>query len=201
MEMIWPYGPGVNMEYNNNSYDEREKERVINEFLANDGSRSSGKRKGGRRGTLSRIRNTPFRDNLYNYSDVLTVILIIVLAAIFIFWRVNVLLNYHSNQPAELSSQETSVEQVDSGQKLEQAMEDDAEEVASETEGTQSFEIAQNMTLPEVVDSLYNAGLITDKEAFTEAVEQAGAEGQLHVGVFDIPAGASDTEIIAILTN
>ncbi len=191
------------MDYNNNNsygYDNEEKERVINAILSDDGSnRSSDGRKGRKRGTLSRIRNTPFRDNLYNYSDVLTVILIILIAAFLIFWRVGALLHYSGNQPVPAATEETSVEQVDSGQKLEQELEEDAQEVAENTVETQSFEIAENMTLPEIVDQLYDQGLIADKDAFTQAVSEAGAEGLLKVGVYDIPVGASDTEIISIL--
>lgn len=194
------------MDYDNNNMndpDREARERAINEFLSDRGEDASGRRKGGKKGRLARIRNTPFRDNLYNYSDVLAVVLIILIAAIFIFWRVGALMSYNAERQTVVTTEDTSVEQIDSGQKLEQALEEDAEEVeqAQNAVETQTFEVWEGMKMTEIVSSLYEAGLIEDEEAFLEDVKQAGAEGLVKVGTYEIPVGASSAEIIAILTE
>jgi hypothetical protein len=51
-----------------------------------------------------------------------------------------------------------------------------------------------------IADKLLAAGAITDKQAFLNDVSAQGADSRLKMGTFSIPAGASHSDIIAILT-
>lgn len=149
------------------------------------------------RSQVSAIRRTPFRDNLYNYSDVLAVLIIIVLAGLFIFWRVSALMDYNTVTPT--APAESSVEAVDTEDELAQALEEDSQEALSSE--TVTVTVGSGSSLDDVAADLYASGLIDSAEDFIESAEASGAASQLKAGTHEIPVGSSTVQIIDILTS
>ena len=147
---------------------------------------------------VSAIRRTPFRDNLYNYSDVLAVLIIIILAGIFIFWRVSALMDYTTVTPT--STSDSSVEEIDTQDELTQALEEDALSAAQSGEAV-TITVGSGSSLEQVAADLYSAGLIESEEDFIESAEASGAASKLKAGAHEIPAGSSVNKILDILTT
>jgi hypothetical protein len=188
------------------------------------------------------------RDFFYNKGDVLIAILIILIAAVVIYWRVGVIMNYSAtgengggllpvpfaDEGADGGSSDaaanggggqdgssSATDPVDPVATPEQAPVETQPETQPEqdpvtTPAEQTPDPAQT---PEetpaaapaqitvaaggswsgAADALVSAGAITDKSAFMAEVVAQGADSKLKVGTFSIPAGSSNTEIIAIL--
>lgn len=67
------------------------------------------------------------------------------------------------------------------------------------SQGTVQIEIKAGEYSDAVSRKLYQAGLISDAEAFNKYLTQKGADQNLKVGVYEIPSGSTQEEIIAIL--
>ena len=52
-----------------------------------------------------------------------------------------------------------------------------------------------------IADKLFNAGAITDKQAFLSDTMAQGADSKMKQGTFTIPANSSHSDIISILTQ
>lgn len=63
---------------------------------------------------------------------------------------------------------------------------------------TVQFEIKSGEYSDTISRKLFQAGLISDAEAFNKYLTQKGADQNLRVGVYEIPIGSTQDEIIAI---
>lgn len=63
------------------------------------------------------------------------------------------------------------------------------------------IEIAAGDFSDAVSQKLFRAGLVSDAEAFNKYLTQKGADQTLRIGVYEIPKGATQDEIIEILTK
>jgi len=70
-----------------------------------------------------------------------------------------------------------------------------------ETPKNVSFTIPSGSSASKIVDLLFQAGLINDKDAFLKTLKEKGADRKLKAGSFEIPSGSSFDEIISILTD
>ncbi len=104
------------------------------------------------------------------------------------------------------NSEETETE--DKQEKEEQKSKEDKpeNEPKSQTEGTGSksqemvqIEIKTGEYSDVISQKLFQAGLISDAEGFNRYLTQKGADDSLSVGVYQIPKGATQDEIIQIL--
>lgn len=167
-------------------------------------------------------RDRSVRDKLYNYSDIITVLVIILIAGLFITWRINVLMSYEpaavapdsisSEETAGLESQKKAVPGSESPEVSENdaAAEDDqdADTDSEETEDSDQidnsnaeFRISSGAGLSSIATDLFKLGLISDPDEFREAVTQAGLENNINTGTFSIPYGSTYDEIINIITS
>lgn len=62
-----------------------------------------------------------------------------------------------------------------------------------------TVQIAEGSTLPVIVDSLYDAGLVVRKGEFTSAVNAKGAAALLQSGVYTLEGGMSNDELVDAL--
>lgn len=62
-----------------------------------------------------------------------------------------------------------------------------------------TVQIAEGSTLPVIVDSLYDAGLVVRKGEFTSAVNAKGAAASLQSGVYTLEGGMSNDELVDAL--
>ena len=66
------------------------------------------------------------------------------------------------------------------------------------SQGTVQFEIKSGEFSDTISNKLFQAGLISDAEAFNKYLTQKGADQNLRVGVYEIPLGSTQDEIIEI---
>ena len=66
------------------------------------------------------------------------------------------------------------------------------------SQGTVQFEIKSGEFSDTISNKLFQAGLISDAEAFNKYLTQKGADQNLRVGVYEIPMGSTQDEIIEI---
>ncbi len=66
------------------------------------------------------------------------------------------------------------------------------------SQGTVQFEIKSGEYSDTISRKLFQAGLISDAEAFNKYLTKKGADQNLRVGVYEIPVGATQDEIIDI---
>ena len=157
------------------------------------------------------------RDFFYNKGDVLIAILIILVAAFVIYMRVGVVLDYSASGEREgkllpmpsffsgLIGRE-SPDDTEKGQTSGQTV---VPPDQSETPPVQppSAPAAAQITVvagdaaSTIADKLFDAGAISDKQAFLSEVIAEGADSKLKTGTFTIPAGATYKEIIKILVG
>ena len=135
------------------------------------------------------------RDIIYNISDILVTLLIIVAALILISWRVSAIMHY--GMPDDTGS-DIQVEETDGSSDAENA---DNDGQAAAPEGDVSFTVSANQSAEAIGQALAGAGLVTDSQTFINAVNAAGAATRLKVGSFTIPAGSTPEQIVAILTS
>ena len=68
-----------------------------------------------------------------------------------------------------------------------------------DSQSTVQIEIKAGEYSDAVSRKLYHAGLISDADTFNKYLTEKGADQNLRVGVYDIPTGSTQDEIIAIL--
>lgn len=135
---------------------------------------------------------------IYNISDILVALLIIVIAVIIIGWRVNSIMDYPSRIAAEQAEQTS----VTSSQTDSDSGDTSSQTPASDTAAAPvTVTIPQNATVDDIASSLANASVISDPEQFVRAVEAAGAATKLKYGTYTIPDGTSVDQIIQMLTS
>lgn len=96
-----------------------------------------------------------------------------------------------------------------SGQEDKETADDKAEQPNQDDSAAQQgaspkmirIEIAAGEFSAAVSQKLYQAGLVSDAEEFNKYLTQKGADQTLRVGVYEIPEGATQDQIIDILQN
>ncbi len=79
------------------------------------------------------------------------------------------------------------------------AKQPDNNTAADNNKGSVQIEIKAGEFSDTVSQKLFQAGLISDAAAFNKYLTQKGADQNLRVGVYEIPAGATQDEILDIL--
>lgn len=124
------------------------------------------------------------RNFIYNKSDILVAVAIIMVALVIIFFRVNSLMDF--------SGKGTVQGPVSSAV--------DSEDGATDAEPT-SFTVESGATSDSIAEDLLSAGFISSADEFLEEVKAQEAETKLKTGDFTIPEGSSVSEIVTILVN
>lgn len=130
------------------------------------------------------------KDIIYDKSDLLITLVIILMAGLLIWNRVDSIMAYsevdtktvNTTQEAEIESATDSAVEPTTGAVVNFTIND----------GEASSIIAQN---------LLDEGLISSANEFISAVQGAGAETALRSGTFSIPEGSTPEEIVEILTK
>lgn len=153
------------------------------------------------------------RDLLYNISDILVTLIIIIAALLLISWRVSAIMHYGSSDApasdteiiaeAELSADADSAgasENTDASDTSDGDGNGDDSDAAAPAADT-SFTVSSSQTADSIGQALADAGLISDKQAFIDAVNSADAATRLKAGTFTIPAGSTPEQIVVIFTS
>lgn len=156
------------------------------------------------------------KDFIYDYNDIMLAIVIIVVAAGVIFWKVTDVMAYPSfirnankqNEQTEIGQIDTTPIDVEPIAEPGPEVTPDPVEPAPSVEPTPSvvaadtkFEIKSGEYLSTVAKNLQSQGLVSDSSAFVKTVESMGLSSRIQVGTFTIPAGATDEQIAKIITR
>ena len=146
-----------------------------------------------------------FRDFIYNVSDILVTLLIIIAALLLITWRVSAIMQYGSSDVTDISAQtEQAANSASADSGDDSAASDSGEKeskAAASVSSDVSFTVSPNQSAESIGQALADAGLVSDKQAFLSAVDAAGAATRLKIGSFTIPAGSTPEQIVVILTS
>ena len=148
------------------------------------------------------------RNFIYNKSDIIVAVLIIIVALVIIFFRVNAIMDFGdaatvtSNSPAEGSTSADPAEGEDEGEVPEDLNPDDqagVEDQAASGESV-SFVVPSGASSDSIASDLASQGLISSADEFLNEVKAQQLETKLMSGTFSIPAGSSVADIVKILT-
>lgn len=172
-----------------------------------------------------------FKDFVYNVSDVLVTILIILIAALLISWRVSAIVHYpdklHSEQDNYSAAQDDEdKDDQDNGKKDDKDSDKDTnddknsgkdsddnsddkdpdssdkdDDKTDATSKSYSITVMDNESAGEIAKNLVEIGIISDTKEFLDAVKIAGAEKKLRSGTFDFPPGCTADQIVEIMTR
>ena len=136
---------------------------------------------------------------IYNISDILVALLIIIAAVLIIGWRVDAIMHY----PQELNTQRSDAEDVVASEPADDTVPadntSDSSQNANSAAQSVTVNVVQNDSLSTIAQSLVTAGAISDAQQFIDAVNAANAATKLKFGTYTIPAGTSIEEIIQMM--
>lgn len=124
------------------------------------------------------------KDFLYNKNDIIIVLIILTIASFIIYTRIDAIMDYPEKLAKQTAATETeSITQTESATEL------------------ISIKINDSDTAADVSKKLYKAKLITSASDFKEYIKSQKKESLLKAGIFKIPAGSSQEEILNIIIN
>jgi septal ring-binding cell division protein DamX len=161
------------------------------------------------------------RNFLYNKSDILAAAVIIIVAIIIIWSRIDAILdsdNVASTKTPAKTTQETGEDaavdpNLPADDNTVQPSGDDATVNPDEGTATEeptntpaagevvTFKVKSGMASGQIATALKEAGLIASTEEFNKAINDKNVATKLKAGTFKIPAGSSIDQIVEILTK
>ncbi|MDR3072478.1 MAG: hypothetical protein LBU41_03200 [Clostridiales Family XIII bacterium] len=140
------------------------------------------------------------RNFIYNKSDLMVALGIILVATILILTRVHSIMNYQA--PVPPSTPKSGTEESVDPATTETPSESTGSGSSSSTSGkTIELTILSGESAYSIAESLVEAKLIKDTTVFLESVQAMGFDTSLKPGTFEIPSDATVEEIIVILTS
>ncbi|MDR0357759.1 MAG: hypothetical protein LBH63_05280 [Clostridiales Family XIII bacterium] len=159
------------------------------------------------------------RNFLYSKSDIFVAIAIIAVAGLIIWSRVDAIMEFPGGDEATgtkiTDSEETTPAQIEESEtpstddssstqppeNTEGVTGENSEEQPPEQPTSAKFVVEIGQATSEIASNLSEEGLIKSTDEFLSAVNEMNAESKLKAGGFDIPTGASVTDIVNILTG
>ena len=174
---------------------------------------------------MNKIRNW-----IYNYSDVLLALVIVVGAAAIIWTRIAVIMAYpnsdHGNgennpsilsagdtQPSDLGGTDPFLDDEEKGMEpvvpplandsdfIDEESNPADEDTPLETDTTITITIPEGSSSTEIAAILKSKNIIPDMSAFLNTVTSLNKEGQLQAGTFTIQKGCTVEELITLLSE
>ena len=142
------------------------------------------------------------KDFIYDKSDIVIALLIISIAGLIVFSRIDAILSYPETFAANTKPPVVSAPAVDVGDKgttSSAAIEGDA------TDGGDiemlAIYINYGESLQSIAEKFVSVDLFSTPEKFLSVIEDAGVQTQIKTGNFIIPANATDEEVIEFITK
>ncbi|WP_129596125.1 hypothetical protein [Anaerophilus nitritogenes] len=145
-----------------------------------------------------------FKDVLYETSDLLLALIIILFMSTIITWKVTDSLA-HSSKPENIQKESTKTEQSSDPSSQKPSVDD--EEKSSQTENNSKQVSTLLINIPNgtfgmgIAQILKENGLIDDPQKFIDRVTELGMDSKLKSGEFDIPSNSSLDDIIYIVAG
>lgn len=127
------------------------------------------------------------KDFFYNKNDIIVALIILAAAAFIIYLRIGDIMSY----PETLA--DTSV--------VDQSTMESSSQSTAESSAETSVTIPENPDAETVSQMLAEAGIISSAEDFQAALEKYKLADSIQSGTVQIPAGASNEEIIELITG
>lgn len=151
-----------------------------------------------------------FKDFLYSFMDYFFIIIIVILVAGVIAWRLNLLFNKNYAKKGEDIVVEDNIDEDDNIKEDEAINTEDGnddevkpedENVTSEDIKTITIEIPKGAVSTTIGDILAEQGLVHDSKSFVDKATELGKETKLKSGTYEIPNNLSLEGVIEILTK
>lgn len=147
-----------------------------------------------------------FKDFIYDKSDIVVALVIISIAGVIIFTRIDAILSYPEIYAAKANSATGSAVVVDYVDTTPEAINESPTENPEETlteEPVEMYAVYINYgeSLQVIADKFVAVGLFATSEDFFAAVEAASAGTQIKTGNFIIPSNATPEEVIELITK
>jgi len=143
------------------------------------------------------------KDFIYDKSDIVVALLIISIAGLIIFSRIDAILSYPETFAANIKPPVVSAPAVYVGDKdttSDAAIEGDGQGNGDDIEMLAVY-INYGESLQSVAEKFVSVELFTTTDEFLSIIEEAGVQTQIKTGNFIIPANATDEEVIEIITK
>lgn len=143
------------------------------------------------------------RDFIYDKSDILVALIIISIAGVLIFSRIDAILAYPESFAQELGPTTSQKPPVTYEYPTSPAIETSGEALDPGMEEAEMFAIYINYgeSLQAIAGKFVAVGLFQSKDEFFQAVEAANAGTQIKTGNFIIPSTSSPEEVMDIITK
>ena len=149
------------------------------------------------------------KDFIYDKSDIVIALLIISIAGLIVFSRIDAILSYPETFAANAKPPVVSAPAIHAGDKdatSSAAIEDDANDGdANDGDGKDmemlAIYINYGESLQSVADKFVSVELFSTAEEFLSVIEDAGVQTRIKTGNFIISPNATDEEVIEIITN
>jgi len=142
------------------------------------------------------------KDFIYDKSDIVIALLIISIAGLIVFSRIDAILSYPETFAANTKPPVVSAPAVDTGDKDTTS----SAAIDGDTNNGDDVEllaiyINYGESLQSVAEKFVSVDLFSTPEEFLSVIEDAGVQTQIKTGNFIIPANATDEEVIEIITK
>ena len=146
------------------------------------------------------------RDIFYDKNDILVAIIILVIAAAVILWRVDAIMAYPATLVSEKTASETPGNSDSPGSTTTPGIASEGGEATNgEDPGNEvtvcAIYVNYGESLNVIAQNCVSAGLIGSSEEFMNAVNAAGAAGSIQAGQHHIPSNVTPEELIQYLTK
>lgn len=152
------------------------------------------------------------RDFLYNITDYGLIITVIVVMAVILSWRFDILFNRGIDKEVikelpEMTQNENNNEQEDSSPESSEDPEKQPNENPEPPQNQGGTGLIATVNIPEgsfpskIGDILLNSNLIKDKQEFLNRSMELGLDTKLRSGTFEIEVGTSLDDIIKTIAN
>lgn len=160
---------------------------------------------------MQRIKNI-----LYDKNDILVALIIVCVAALIIFNRIDAIMAYPStlshddgtraNTP--ITTEDTSVDpDIDASDAASTKTDENTDSKDNNSDQSDegvvnhSVYIEYGSTASDIADILIKIKLVENRQQFYDALAVAGAESKLQAGTFTVPSDSTPAEVVAIITK
>ena len=139
------------------------------------------------------------KDFFYNKNDIIIVLIILVVAGMIIYTRINAIMDY----PETFAEKNAKAQQTTQASETKESTTASSESTSqdSSSSDTVSISILESDSSISVATKLYQAGLVDSDTEFQSYISNMGKEDSLKSGTFKIPKNATDEQILSIIAN
>ena len=141
------------------------------------------------------------KDFFYDKNDVIVAFIILLAAAVIIYFRIGDIMKYPETLVHSAATGETTASVAVTETTVAPAAGSDAAKATTAVAETKSITITQDAASTTVAKQLEKAKLVSSAKEFKAALEKYDMAGSIRSGTYQIPVGATNEKIIEIITK